>query len=405
MIEMIDHPNIKPKGLIKIELFEDDKKIQEVNTHNFIAKGMDYLYKLMVKDLFTRARATGAINICSQMIDPFRFIRLTDANHPEAPETEWLLKGKEVGYADSTKTYSGSDTKLGSYNTKESFTTLKQVHMVFDFPTHAVNEPFQSIYFTSDFVDYFVSDNVRQNLQRPFVNQGEGVLFAKKHNGEIWVLHSSSSSSGSSSSSSSGSSISRYDNEFNLIQTYTLPSVVYDFEIVGDMIYYVKDTSSNQIVRAPLNNPTNWEELNVDSPSIGRYAGIIYDSTNNQFIISSSDSSSSSSSSSISRYDNEFNLISTMDYTHPNGGYYFQKLVSVDGEIFVNGYYRSYRLTETGVERVNGGLFMGEIDNMMVDRAGYIVPKFSISSRCLLDEPIHKSNNQTMKITYDFILE
>jgi len=389
------------KGRVKVELFDDltGRKIEEIKTNNFIAKGIEYYFKVLMVNQFTRNKGTGSIE--HTVNNMFERMTLTDASHPEQPEKEWYMKGNEIGWALTSGTYSGGDNKRGSYNTSESFTTQEQVHIVVDFPTHAANGTFQSIYFTPS------GDPQNYGIFRPFVLQGlPGVLKVQKYNNEIWVLHSSGSSSGSSDSFER--SISRYDDNFNHIETYNLPYVKYDFYIHNNYIYYTEAVASRGLQRAPLSNPTNLTTvINQYINGNESLAGIVFDHKNNQFVISSSsDSGTSSSSSSISRYDTSFNLLSNTPYTHPNGGYYYQKMfITDDGDIFVNGFSRSYILNNNKAETdAKIGLVMGVIDNYKVMRNGEVMPQTGISSRALLDSPVTKTSNNTMKITYDFML-
>lgn len=113
MNEVIDFPKIKkPKGKIKIELFDDltGKKIEEVHSTNFISRGVEYAYKLRMIGIFTRNRKEGGFDTSSMVSDLFSEMLLTTADHPEDPIHEWLPKGKIIGKASTTSTYAGSDT-------------------------------------------------------------------------------------------------------------------------------------------------------------------------------------------------------------------------------------------------------------------------------------------------------
>src|SRR5690606_37275248 len=145
MQEFVDFSNqLKPRGKIKVELFDDltGRKIEEIKTENFIAKGIDYLYHLAMISIFTDGRYTGGFNAYDSFNDPFQYMILTDASHTEDPANEWVVKGKQIGFAHTNQTYSGSDEYRGSYNAGESFTNREQVHVVIDFPTHAGNGTF-----------------------------------------------------------------------------------------------------------------------------------------------------------------------------------------------------------------------------------------------------------------------
>lgn len=400
MIDKVSFPNLDAKGKVKVELFDDltGRKIEEIKTNNFIAKGVEYYFKILMMNQFTRNKGTGSINHTVDNL--FERMTLTDASHAEQPEKEWYMKGNEIGWALTSGTYSGSDEKRGSYNTSESFTTQEQVHIVVDFPTHAANGTFQSIYFTPD------SDPRNYGIFRPFVLQDlPGVLKVQKYNNEIWVLHSSYSNS---FGGNNGSSISRYDLDYNHVETYNLPYDKSDFYIHNNYIFYTENTTSRGLQRAPLSNPTNLTTIINERVNGDEYlAGIVFDHKNNQFVISSSSSNSRiSSGSSISRYDTSFNLLSNTPYTFPDGGYLYQKMfITDDGDIFVNGYERSYILQNNKADTdAKIGLVMGVIDDYKVMRNGEVMPQTGISSRALLDAPVTKTSNTTMKIMYDFLL-
>ena len=387
--------NFKPEGKVKVELFDDltGRKVEEIKTNNFIAKGIEYYFKILIANQFTRNKGTGSIEHTVDNL--FERMTLTDASHPEQPEKEWYMKGNEIGWALTSGTYSGSDEKRGSYNAAESFTTQEQVHIVVDFPTHAANGTFQSIYFTPN-------DNPRNyGIFRPFELDGlPGVLKVQKYNNQIWVLHSVTSGT----SNYTLRIISRYDEEFNHLETYQLPYDKNDFFIHNNYIYYVEEVASRGLQRAPLSNPTDLTTI-IDEYINGneRLAGIVFDHKKNQFVISSAEIIGSSS---ISRYDTNFNLLSNTPYTFPGGNYAYQKMfITDDGDIFVGGRNRSYILQNDKAETdAKIGLVVGVIDNYKVMRNGEVMPQTGISSRALLDTPVTKTSNTTMKITYDFML-
>lgn len=155
MIESVNLTSkLNVKGKVKVELFDDltGKKIEEIKTNNFIAKGVEYYFKILMLNQFTRDKGTGSINRTVDNL--FERMTLTDASHAEQPDKEWYMKGNEIGWALTSGTYSGGDTKRGSYNTAESFTTQEQVHIVVDFPTHAANGTFQSVLLLSKITQF-----------------------------------------------------------------------------------------------------------------------------------------------------------------------------------------------------------------------------------------------------------
>lgn len=380
MIDKIEFPSdFIPKGLIKIELFDDltKKKVEEINTHNFIARGvLDHLFKAKMRDVFTQKRNTGGQLVSASFGDMFEQISLTDANHPESPETEWLRKGKVIGYALTTTTYSGSSTIQGTYNAAESSTTAEKVHMVFDFPTNAANGTFQSIYFHQ-------SSCVPPNAYYDFPKIGGGVYSLKKYNDQFYVLKTPT--------------LEVYNTNWNLLNSYNLnDSSIRDFEIVDDYLFYVKDNRMNTIRKAPIANPT---ALELVIQGISDYCGgIAFNDINRQFIIGNY---LSSNNIQFMYYDVNFNLINTITISSNSLSYDKSKLTIIDGDLIAGPHYID---TQGNVFDVSFYNVRGAIDGLLYDSAGHLLPKLAIGSRALLDAPVTKLNTQTMKITYDFIL-
>src|SRR5690606_10027106 len=108
----------------------------------------------------------------------------------------------------------------------------------------------------------------------------------------------------------------------------------------------------------------------------------------------------------IHRYDTSFNLLSSTPSGNIWYSYDYSKMfITDDGDIFINDKDRSY-IVQDNVAEIDAkiGLVMGVIDNYKVMRDGEVMPQTGISSRALLDSPVTKTSNNTMKITYDFML-
>ena len=380
MKEFIDLPNqFKPRGKIKVELFDDltGKKIDELVGENFISKGVrDILFKMAMASLFTQGKHTGGRDYYRDINDPFQYMVLTNATHAEAPDSEWLIRGNDVGYAYTDSTYSGDNTMRGSYNAGESFTNREQIHIVVDFPTHAANGTFQSIYFTHN-------GGVFSNLNffdRPFPDT---VFKMVQYNDKIYVL-------------SSSRYFYEYDLDFNLVGEYRLSYEARDFDIYNDYIYVACDSLAYSVWRAPLSNPEAPRETVVGWDSYT--CGICFDKANQQFLVYSYNVDKNRP---IRRYTKNWELLSE-DPTNLDSGVY--RLVYHNGDIFAGS-----RILESGMgnfrwsgtgHRIHG--FVG--DNYYVDANGYLLPKVGISSRVLLDSSVTKTPNNTMKVTYDFMM-
>lgn len=372
MIENIKLPEFQPKGLIKVELFEDDKVVEEINTHNFISKGvLDTIFKAKMRDVFTDKRVTGGTLISDWFEDAFSQISLTTANHPESPETEWLRAGELIGYAYSDITYSGSSPLQGGYNSTESFTRPEHVRMVFDFPTNVANGTFESVYFHPKTGAYKNKNIQEQNLV--------GLRSIQKHDDKYYLLKSNK--------------LEIYDANWGMLGTHTTTSDTWDFCIVANTIYYVRNLLSGTIVKADISNPS--EVTNVKNIST-QCGGIIFDDTKQQFIVADY----VSPNTVLIYFDNNFNELSR-DILVGIMQQYTSSVISSDDEYLLTGAYAIDK-NKNG-NQIARSTVRGIIDNS-VYFTSYEYPKTFIGSRSLLDTPITKTDKQTMKITYDFIL-
>ena len=137
------------RGFVKLELFDDltGKKIEEITSENFISKYVYQYWEQLMRRSFIyhdESRQGDLSGFSTLLPFPFQTFVLLDYNKPEDPQNESVALGKLIGYA-TRSTYSGSDTKRGSINLAESFANAEQLHYVFDFPTHAANGTFQSL--------------------------------------------------------------------------------------------------------------------------------------------------------------------------------------------------------------------------------------------------------------------
>ncbi|MFU0834008.1 MAG: hypothetical protein ACFWUC_13880 [Oscillospiraceae bacterium] len=384
--------NFNPRGRIKIELFDafTSKKVEEIKTHNFISAGVkNYLFKLAMKSLFTKNKYTGGEDIYDYINDPFQYMLLTDASHPEDPENEWLVRGEKIGYAYTNKTYSGSNEMQGSYNASESFTNNEQVRIVVDFPTHAANGTFQSIYFLFNGVKFNTLSRLAFGNRIP-LNGDDEIICVRVYGDYIYVLYNSDNNK-----------FVKYDMNLNLVEEYTLPYVSYNngFEIHNGYVYFARGSdvdSYNFIWRAPLNDLSDYEIIVSDITYAG---GIAYVPEKDQFVIAHG-----KGKTYLSRYDSSFNLLSTTE-TNADLSYYNLQLTYHEGDLFINNMILDSD-DDTYIRWCGTGhSIVGFIGDKYVTSNGYLLPKVGISSRARLESPVTKTNTNTMKVTYDFIFE
>ena len=383
----------KPKGKIKVELMDiSGEVIHKQETENFIAKPVQKIYDELMRDVFTLNRGAGRYRYADIHFDPFNSLELTDATHPEDTQNEWVRAGNVIGYAYTTNSYSGTDTLRGSYNLIESFTNREQVHIVVDFPTHAGNGTFQSIYFMAG----------RNNLSTAAYSKFNNNQYYKivKHNGVVYAF----------SDQSTNSTLYILNEEtYEQIEDIPLGRSYYDFCIVGNKIYFL---ANRELYSANISNPS---EATMVKDDFSYVYGINYNPTTGRWFISNG--------REIDMYDSGWNLLSTytgLNYRNTNNN----KIIAVTEEGIITSY---------GDFIHTGGTYDGQLvqiasiptstssdqprlagvveGNLLYSYTGsgstgglYKIPLINIGSRALLDEPVTKGNTQTMKITYDFML-
>ena len=134
------------KGIATIQLFDENKNlIKEVKSTNCINKAV---LSEMYVNMFKYRLLTNSSSPIYSNESPAYYLLLTNNADEENPNYKYL-KGEIIGYADGWNTYSGTDGLKGSLNTSETTVSEWNKHFVIDFPTHAANGTFQSIYWTS----------------------------------------------------------------------------------------------------------------------------------------------------------------------------------------------------------------------------------------------------------------
>jgi len=205
------------RGVHTIELFDalTGKLVERVESENFISKVMEELQRqaALFAFLTQRVNTSGSyIQYSGPLYDlarydvvfknlngewgtnlnfPMSWLVLTDYDGPEDPENEIIMRGRIIGYADRYSPYSGSDPKRGSLNTVESFVEPQHIHLVYDWPTHAANGTFNSVYWNYDY-DKNISLAIMGKTSRQ-ISAPNGYLFvdfiqAKPKNGKLYFM-------------------------------------------------------------------------------------------------------------------------------------------------------------------------------------------------------------------------
>ena len=142
-------PKAPTRGIATVELFdsENGEKIYEAKTENIIN---NYVSKIAYMDYFYGKIKGNRAN--SYYSAPFQNIVLTSYSGDESADIKYY-KGELIGYADKETAYVGNNILKGTINTAETKLDTEGdgvLHFVFDFPTHAANGTFQSIWWIGD---------------------------------------------------------------------------------------------------------------------------------------------------------------------------------------------------------------------------------------------------------------
>lgn len=143
------------KGHCKIELFEDGKKIKEIEQDNYVhpkylgALNKIYSYRAFEfardrNDLPTKDNTIGTRNGAEFV--PFRGLVLTDAVHAEDPENERNIKGNVIGINGINENNTQQSVFKGRYHIAESEHDLNHHKFVYEFREEEANGVIGSVY-------------------------------------------------------------------------------------------------------------------------------------------------------------------------------------------------------------------------------------------------------------------
>ena len=159
-------------------------------------------------------------------------------------------------------------------------------------------------------------------------------------------------------------------------------------------IYIANSTSVSSyqgIWKIPLSEPNS---VDIEQVYDGRCYGITHDGT--YFYVSTYDYE-------IIQFDNNFNVVEIYEPKTFTGSTIRDRMYTdTDGTIILGNYTwdKGNNLVYTGGITLKGIID----DDKIIGNYDQLVPKKAISSRALLDSPVTKTSNNTMKITYDFML-
>lgn len=307
--------------------------------------------------------------------------------------------GIQIGWADKS-IYSGSDTMRGTPNTAESYATNNRIHWVFDWPTHAANGTFQTIIWGNNFLPYIdIVLNERIGISTRGVTgfdlATDGTfLYTLTYDG---IFYKISTSGDVLSSIDTG--IRSYDQ--SCIGITFMDPYFYAIEYNGTL----HKISTSGVVLNTYNTGINTKlttGFGLASDGTYLYAlsyeKVLYKISADGTVISSHNINGSMEQG----YDGGFSLTYVSPYLYVLSPCYYLYKISLTGEIIgaVGGpIYADYNTV--GITSIGEYLYVLNYDGNFYK--WHIADHYFARTR--LAAPVTKTNQQTMKIQYDFIYE
>jgi hypothetical protein len=420
---------IKPKGFVTVELFDKRGKLKErIKKQNYVHPVvLEQMAKWWTFYTFARNRAHRSFDTAGTFAsDFFKVLRLT-SNTDIEDQTERIIKGDQVGWAYTNETYSGSDSKRGTVNVAESFSDEKQIHFVFDFPTHAANGTFQSIYLTlpSSGSGFLIDNNLsssswfypKYSVQRPTIINAPYVSKMQKYNG-TWYISCNNDSYVAGMSTSSVFVKAQFDgrSSFTIEQEWRLPQInsYYpdDWWIHNSEIYYAyrRPTGTQKgIYKVPLNSPDATPQRVSKALSFPA-CGITYDKWKEKWYVVTEQNQ-------LLVLDKNWDLLSSISHDYRRSG-----LICMEsgGIVTMNGYgvlaFKFFEdFSKTGYQMLLNAYTATHVVGYDEDEryiyfrrnAEEVCKQFfgTFGTHARLDSPVTKTSTNAMKITYDIFFE
>lgn len=363
------------EGKINIQLFDaiTGEVEKEYDDTNFIAPGVQELLKSTMSN-FLAMNKLGDTNPTITRT-PFQRLILTDGTMAEKPLQDLFVQGVTIGEC-LTSVAATPGALGGVYNAAQSKILPGKLEMVFDFPAAKANGTFSSVYLTADDLKTYDADSYQKvKYVGMFLGEYDGNIYSKVSN-----------------------AIYRQDKQGNLLKIKSRDfnrfggAIITDGKMYlsfGDAEYQIIDLEEfDYISSEKISTPGNYSFL------VTYKDGFFYMINNNRVLIKS-----------INNDFSDFEVVADV----PFGGAY-EEFTMCNDIIFgnqnattkVNGIDLDgnlYRASKANAVFISGEK---EENHMFASSASYCkpIPKYDISSRSLLAQPITKTSAQTMKIKY-----
>lgn len=390
MIEVVDLTKLKPvRGLVTVELFnKSGKKIKEIKSENMITTlAKNHLLWDMKEDFFRGCPGT----LPAEPSYSFNNIILTTSDiAPQDVDIPFI--GSLIGWSDKS-TYSGSDTLRGTLNTVESYATNDKVHWVFDFPTHAGNGTIRTIMWGN-----IVKDSIY------------GTRFAFDATTNLWdnTIYQYGITRGDDCfwlcglNSTNNRFFWKINLDLTIAESYPyLEGIGYDGIAWGNG--YLWAARGTSIVKVNVTNWTVIDTLNLTIPIVGItwHDGILWVISTDDFIYKINPSNGEIIGNIVKPAPNIVGIV------FDNNGLLWA--VRDNSEFFTMDINNNKILNAVSAYPISSwqtsDIWINE-DNtigILPYRGQIKYNRLQYGARTLLPQPITKTSNNTMKVTYDFV--
>lgn len=351
---------------------------------------------------------------------PFRTMILTTGDIPEDLYDYWTW-GDIVGYADAWYEYSGSSIYRGTINKGEWTRSSGLKHFVIDFPTHAANGTFKSIYWSG-------GAGTDSSAQAPKFNDlyNKRTLEAGTSTASLPNYNLSTDENNLYVLKTSSTTLYVYD-KFTGVKksTLTLPAaakaIAYDgtnfwilisdgsFKKLDKNFAIVASYSKSAVIPADLVYDVEYFDIAADNA----YVYITYNGCTD------TSGTNSKYKNCIARYNKDGTFSNKVEVYNGDSGYIsmtkithnkFWVIIRSNAFIQLNNDLTTYGSTSLGYSVYNSIVWDNDTCTIFTYNSfmygelkqQYIVPA---SAHTLLPEPITKTPTNTMKIQYDFTCE
>lgn len=431
MKEQVTMPsnNLVPKGRASIELFDlggdlVQKEVQDNYVNQAVLQDISDLMTL--NSLGVTLQSAPLLQLNSGLI-------LTDFDGEVTPQNRHSIKGNEIGFAFVYGVY--STEKVGGYNATESVISGNYVKLVFDFPTSSANGTFNSVY-TGPYI-YSFSNNARLVPSR-FAYSGDHpttyvVRRMFRSGGKLMYLNGTSfqvfeslpltGKINSIATSGEGTLNQLFENAPKTSHTLSTSYTQVAFNVASQKYYFTKRSSDLNIYSSPVSDPTNIrveKDMTAQLRTVSSNVGIQAMAVDNlgKYLYVQLDSFGvykidiatwTLLEQAFKPAAGSFNQSMSFDITDPDivyiGGGLSEYAYDLGGKKFLYTSRVSWSaIDNVGTVKLSSQMTLGGFVPNPSSTNNEISVAPRMFSRALLEQPVTKTSQNTMKITYEFML-